>query len=177
MVKRFMAPGPWITRDLKECVRASDYDVLAAERDALRQRVELLLGVIDAREARLAEAEALAKELRIRYHAAGRRPEECYEMSLIDAFLAADSPSTRPIWEREPPHCPTCDCGAAGSADDVTCATVYGGPVQHDSCCLDYPRCDCNSPPEPDNAPALQPCGHPWKAQHDFKCILCSSPG
>ena len=26
-------------------------------------------------------------------------------------------------------------------------------------------------------APTLQPCGHPWKAQHDFKCILCSSPG
>ena len=44
-------------------------------------------------------------------------------------------------------------------------------------CCVDYPRCDCNSPPEPDNAPTLQPCGHPWKAQHNFKCILCSSPG
>lgn len=27
-VRRFMAPGPWITRDLKECVRASDYDAL-----------------------------------------------------------------------------------------------------------------------------------------------------
>ena len=44
-------------------------------------------------------------------------------------------------------------------------------------CCLDYPVCDCNSPPELEDAPALQPCGHPWKAQHDFKCILCSSPG
>jgi hypothetical protein len=22
-------------------------------------------------------------------------------------------------------------------------------------CCVDYPRCDCNSPPEPDNAPAV----------------------
>jgi hypothetical protein len=40
MVKRFMAPGPWITRDLKECVRASDYDALAAERDALRKDAE-----------------------------------------------------------------------------------------------------------------------------------------
>jgi hypothetical protein len=49
--------------------------------------------------------------------------------------------------------------------------------VQPERCCLDYPRCDCNSPPEPDSAPTLQPCGHPWKAQHDFKCILCSSPG
>lgn len=23
--------------------------------------------------------------------------------------------------------------------------------VQPERCCLDYPRCDCNSPPEPDN--------------------------
>ena len=29
---------------------------------------------------------------------------------------------------------------------------------QPERCCLDYPRCDCNSPPEPDNALA---CGHP----------------
>ena len=29
-IKRFFAPGPWVTRDLKECVRASDYDALAA---------------------------------------------------------------------------------------------------------------------------------------------------
>jgi hypothetical protein len=26
--------------------------------------------------------------------------------------------------------------------------------VQPERCCLDYPRCDCNSPPEPDSAPA-----------------------
>jgi hypothetical protein len=30
-VLRFRAPGPWITRDLKECVLASDYDALAAQ--------------------------------------------------------------------------------------------------------------------------------------------------
>jgi hypothetical protein len=35
-----MAPGPWITRDLKECVLASDYDALASERDALRKDAE-----------------------------------------------------------------------------------------------------------------------------------------
>lgn len=28
--RRFMAPGPWITRDLKECVLASDDDALRA---------------------------------------------------------------------------------------------------------------------------------------------------
>lgn len=26
--QRFMAPGPWATRDLKECVLASAYDTL-----------------------------------------------------------------------------------------------------------------------------------------------------
>ena len=132
------------------------------------------------------------------------------------------------------------------------CGAKVTPVVQPERCCLDYPRCDCNSPPEPDNAlacghpsslllrsaetgealycelcddksgrrdaeqcetelraeverlktalktvgddypgsscqqwcyeaagiraPTLQPCGHPWKAQHDFKCILCSSP-
>ena len=96
-------------------------------------------------------------------------------------------------------HTPTCELDAAidreiatDSADDVINAQhdetgrAWRGPrsqLPHryfevdEICCLDYPRCDCNSPPEPDSAPALQPCGHPWKAQHDFKCILCSSPG
>jgi hypothetical protein len=30
-IKRFMAPGPWITRDLKLCVLASDYDQLLSD--------------------------------------------------------------------------------------------------------------------------------------------------
>jgi hypothetical protein len=40
----------------------------------------------------LAEARGALQELRIRLHAAGRRPEECYEMSVIDTALAADQP-------------------------------------------------------------------------------------
>lgn len=42
-----------------------------------------------AREAEGALAAALAtlRELRVRLHAAGRRPEECYEMSIIDEAL------------------------------------------------------------------------------------------
>ena len=35
-----------------------------------------------------AELVGVLQELRIRFHAAGRRPEECYELSLIDAALA-----------------------------------------------------------------------------------------
>ena len=30
-IKRFMAPGPWITRELRECVQAKDYDALASD--------------------------------------------------------------------------------------------------------------------------------------------------
>lgn len=30
-IKRFMAPGPWVTRDLKLCVLASDYDQLLSD--------------------------------------------------------------------------------------------------------------------------------------------------
>src|SRR6202161_3979777 len=39
MIKRFNAPGPWITRDLKPCVLASDYDALA---DAAQELVRAL---------------------------------------------------------------------------------------------------------------------------------------
>jgi hypothetical protein len=38
-------------------------------------------------EAEIAQLREVLMELRIRYHAAGRRPEECYEMSLIDDAL------------------------------------------------------------------------------------------
>ena len=34
------------------------------------------------------DAEWVLKEIRIRLHAAGRRPEECWEMSEIDGHLA-----------------------------------------------------------------------------------------
>lgn len=38
-------------------------------------------------EERLAAVCGALSEIRIRLHAAGRRPEECYEMSLIDEVL------------------------------------------------------------------------------------------
>ncbi len=38
---------------------------------------------------RVADLKHVLRELRIRYHSSGRRPEECYEMSIIDAALAA----------------------------------------------------------------------------------------
>jgi hypothetical protein len=34
---------------------------------------------------------------------------------------------------------------------DADRATDSASAVQPEGCCLDYPRCDCNSPPEPDD--------------------------
>ena len=47
-VKRFKAPGPWITRELRDCVQASDYDALAAQLATANERLreaEMLLRV------------------------------------------------------------------------------------------------------------------------------------
>ena len=88
-----------------------------------------------------------------------------------NAFLRATSSAS--VVQYKP--CEICTTQSWCETHGCQCYPVSA--VQPERCCLDYPRCDCNSPPEPDNAPTLQPCGHPWKAQHDFKCILCSSPG
>lgn len=55
---------------------ADELERLGAERDALR--------------ALLAEARCALSEVRAHMHAAGRRPEECYEMSVIDAALRGE---------------------------------------------------------------------------------------
>lgn len=46
-IQRFFAPGPWVTRDLKECVLASDYGALAAENAALREAAGKALRLLD----------------------------------------------------------------------------------------------------------------------------------
>lgn len=38
---------------------------------------------------------------------------------------------------------------------DASITADSASAVKPEGCCLDYPRCDCNSPPEPDNAPAV----------------------
>lgn len=64
-VMRFKAPGPWITRELRDCVQASDYDAIAkrlaeAELRAEYWKAEHLAGnkVIETAEARVRELEA-----------------------------------------------------------------------------------------------------------------------
>jgi len=41
-VKRFKAAGPWITRELRDCVLASDYDALKERADRLADHVQSL---------------------------------------------------------------------------------------------------------------------------------------
>lgn len=41
-VRRFKAAGPWITRDLRDCVLASDYDELERELAAAKDECERL---------------------------------------------------------------------------------------------------------------------------------------
>lgn len=71
---------------------------MAKEMDAKDAEIERLRAQLAATEAgavsfrNTAEAEftklrGTLREIRIRLHAAGRRPEECYEMSLIDEAL------------------------------------------------------------------------------------------
>ncbi len=45
-------------------------------------------------------------------------------------------------------------CGQARSLPEINAflrAADSASAVQPERCCLDYPRCDCNSPPEPDD--------------------------
>ena len=42
-VLRFNAPGPWITRELRQCVLASDYDALAARVAELEKAIQWIV--------------------------------------------------------------------------------------------------------------------------------------
>jgi hypothetical protein len=72
-------PAGWIAAWNKDAIFAYEHLIRAEERELRR----------------------VLQELRTRLHAAGRRPEECYDMSLIDDALAiqsadATSSDTRP---------------------------------------------------------------------------------
>jgi chromosome segregation ATPase len=60
---------------------------VAKTADKAANELEQQARTIAEQASRLAELRGTLQELRIRLHAAGRRPEECYEMSLIDAAI------------------------------------------------------------------------------------------
>ena len=74
-------------RDELNIARAS---IAGLERElaAERERREAAEAELAAERKRRASAEWALKEIRVRLHAAGRRPEECWEMSEIDGHLA-----------------------------------------------------------------------------------------
>ncbi len=67
-------------RELRFIAQVSTRDLVGI---VLADRIEEL-------EASVRELRGALAELRWRLHAAGRRPEECYEMSLIDAALTSN---------------------------------------------------------------------------------------
>lgn len=69
---------------------ADELERLGAERDALREERDRMQMQRDALAALLAEARCALSEVRAHMHAAGRRPEECYEMSVIDDALRSE---------------------------------------------------------------------------------------
>ena len=165
----------------------AEWQGCAAELEQANRRIVAMGEMNDALAARLAEAERDAARYRyMRGNASFRDrngpglywylprflPGGSAEQldASIDASITADSAS---VVQYKP--CEICTTQSWCETHGCQCYPVSA--VQPERCCLDYPRCDCNSPPEPDSAPTLQPCGHPWKAQHDSKCILCSSPG
>ena len=68
--------------------RGIDTNRLLCALAAERERREAAEAELAAERKRRVSAEWALKEIRVRLHAAGRRPEECWEMSEIDGHLA-----------------------------------------------------------------------------------------
>ena len=57
------------------------------EIERLHQSAETKEALLQEKRTEIERLRSCLTELRLRYHATGRRPEECYEMSLIDEAL------------------------------------------------------------------------------------------
>lgn len=76
---------------LRKLLAAPDDDDVVERRDAsIDDEFARLREERDALAALLAEARCALSEVRAHMHAQGRRPEECYEMSVIDAALRGE---------------------------------------------------------------------------------------
>ena len=81
--------GPLLLDAAAEIERLRDI-ISPGDAAAYEEGMAALLARCEAAEARLALARHALTEIRLRLHAVGRRPEECYEMSLIDDVLAQE---------------------------------------------------------------------------------------
>src|SRR5690606_29874927 len=73
----------WVTYVGQEQYLANGHFIAACDPDTIRE----LLEERDELAKLVAEMRGTLRDLRIHLHAAGRRPEECYEMSMIDDAL------------------------------------------------------------------------------------------
>ena len=162
-------------QDCPHCQRA-EIESLTAENAALREERTLIIQRAENAEAALVEEVAKNGRHAMRVTIAQLEARlqkvmaRCADLLDEDQFNELDAIASSASGVQYKP-CEICTTQSWCETHGCQCYPTEA------MCCVDYPRCDCNSPPEPDNAPALQPCGHPWKAQHDSKCILCSSPG
>jgi hypothetical protein len=90
---------------------------------AVEETIKALSAKLTTTEARLAETQAALAELVAEHDRVMVAWSECVEARKAD-------------YERAP---------------FAFVATDSASAVQPERCCLDYPRCDCNSPPEPDD--------------------------
>lgn len=81
--------GPLLLDAAAEIERLRDI-ISPGDAAAYEEGMAALLARCETAEARLALARHALTEIRLRLHAVGRRPEECYEMSLIDDVLAQE---------------------------------------------------------------------------------------
>jgi hypothetical protein len=125
-----------------------------AEKDETIDRMQGLLETCDVSmeslRARLAETQAALAELIAEHDRVMAEWKKCVDARYDDfmrapfAFVAADSAS---VVQYKP--CEICTTQSWCETHGCQCYPVSA--VQPERCCLDYPRCDCNSPPEPDN--------------------------
>jgi hypothetical protein len=176
-------------------VLASDYDALAARLAEAEREIRYLRTYGNKDCTAMAEAAMARRELETPDSASAVQPErccldyprcDCNSPPEPDNALACGHPSSlllRSAETGEALYCELCD-DKSGRRDAEQCETELRAEVERLKTALktvgdDYPRSSCQQwcyEAAGIRAPTLQPCGHPWKAQHDFKCILCSSP-
>ena len=133
-----------MSKPLSERLRMMLYEDIAMEVEAMENETRL-------REARLAEAERVILRMAGEGFARAKIYVDKYDLTGEQAARATDSAS---VVQYKP--CEICTTQSWCETHGCQCYPVSA--VQPARCCLDYPRCDCNSPPEPAQEP--KGCNH-----------------